>query len=193
MGKIYLSGPISNNPNAPALFARAEDYYASYGYEVINPLTINPDNPSWHQAMRRDIAALMQCSTIVMLPGWKLSAGAILEHHIATKLGFEIVYHDNRKEVINDILSAIYSITGICYEQLRSASRKRDYVDARRIYAKAAKELTNYTYTELGNIINRDHSTIIYLIKSCNDLLLTDNRFSEVYNSTINYLNFYLI
>ena len=36
--------------------------------------------------MRRDIAALMDCDGIMMLPGWEKSRGALIEHWVALEL-----------------------------------------------------------------------------------------------------------
>lgn len=40
--------------------------------------------------MRRDLQMLLKCSAVCMLPGWKRSRGARLEHHVAEELGLDI-------------------------------------------------------------------------------------------------------
>jgi hypothetical protein len=91
MKKIYLSGPITNNPIAHQLFADAESRYSAMG-DVINPLKVNHPDSDWLTAMRIDIPLLISCDTIVMLDGWKHSRGATLEHHIAITLGLQCIY-----------------------------------------------------------------------------------------------------
>jgi hypothetical protein len=44
----------------------------------------------WSSLLRRDIAELVKCDAIIMLPGHENSKGAALELHIARKLDFEI-------------------------------------------------------------------------------------------------------
>lgn len=92
--KIYLAGPMTGLPqyNYPA-FNVAAALLRKMSFTVINPaeLAIDPDAP-WHEHMRRDIAALVQCDAICMLPGWENSTGARLEHQIAKTLGFTIIY-----------------------------------------------------------------------------------------------------
>lgn len=86
--KLYLAGPMSNLPewNFPAFHAAAAKLRAD-GHEVINPAELNPDTTmEWHQCMRVDIAALVTCEGIALLPGWRNSKGATLEEHIADRL-----------------------------------------------------------------------------------------------------------
>lgn len=93
MKRLYIAGPMTGLPdlNFPAFHAAARQL-RDLGHEVINPAEICPDpNADWHDCMRKDIAALVTCTGIVLLPGWRNSKGATLEHHIAERLGFEIV------------------------------------------------------------------------------------------------------
>ena len=86
--KAYIAGPMSGLPdlNFPAFHAEAKKW-RDLGHEVINPAEINPDHTMpWVECMRRDIAALVTCDTIVLLPGWQQSRGATLEQHIAERL-----------------------------------------------------------------------------------------------------------
>ena len=92
MTKIYLAGPMSNyeNYNFPA-FHSAAALLRSQGFEVISPAEINPNTSmEWGDCMRADIAALVTCEMIQLLPGWENSKGATLEHHIAERLQMEI-------------------------------------------------------------------------------------------------------
>ena len=93
MNKIYLSGPMTGLPalNFPAFNAEAERLRA-LGYLVINPAELNPDpNADYHACLRRDIAALMDCDRLALLPGWEKSNGAHDEIYIAHRVGIRIV------------------------------------------------------------------------------------------------------
>lgn len=46
----------------------------------------------WIDFMRNDIAVLITCDEIHMLPDWKESKGANIEHDLALALGIKIVY-----------------------------------------------------------------------------------------------------
>jgi hypothetical protein len=94
--KAYIAGPMTGLPdlNFKAFF-RAAHKLRAYGIEVVNPAEINIDQSmEWHECMRKDIAALVECNTIVMLRGWQASKGATLEHHIATRLGMDVVFEE---------------------------------------------------------------------------------------------------
>jgi hypothetical protein len=89
----YISGPVSGIPggNAAAFAAEAERLRA-LGYFVFNPMEIDLDEgATWEQYMRADLIAMLDtCNALMLLPGWRKSRGASLEHRIARALGFEI-------------------------------------------------------------------------------------------------------
>lgn len=89
---IYLAGPMSGIPefNHPAFHAAAAKLRAA-GWEVVNPAEVNPDHTRpWAECLRADIVAMMDCDSIVLLPGWMDSRGARLERHIAVQLGMAV-------------------------------------------------------------------------------------------------------
>lgn len=93
MQRIYLSGPMTGHAdlNFPAFNAEAHRL-RNLGYEVVNPAEINQGpNPGWHECMRKDLKALLDCDTLALLDGWQQSAGAHLEMHVAHRVGMEIV------------------------------------------------------------------------------------------------------
>lgn len=93
MKRVYLSGPMTSMPdlNFPAFNAEAHRLRA-IGYEVVNPATLNPDpGATWHECMRQDLKALLDCDAIALLDGWQKSAGAHLEMHVAHRIGMEIL------------------------------------------------------------------------------------------------------
>ena len=90
---LYIAGPMTGLPdlNFPAFHAEAYRLRAM-GFEVVNPAEINPDKHlSWLECMRRDIAALVFCDGINLLPGWRWSKGATLEYFVAKRLGLIII------------------------------------------------------------------------------------------------------
>lgn len=92
--KIYVAGPMTGLPelNFPA-FHRETAWLRAMGKEVVNPAEINADPAAkWEDCMRADIAQLVTCDGIHMLPGWEKSRGATLEHHIAVQLGLAITF-----------------------------------------------------------------------------------------------------
>lgn len=93
MTRLYLAGPMSGiqSLNFPAFHAAAARLRAD-GHDVVNPAEINTDPLTpWEVCMRADIAHLVTCDAICLLPGWRDSRGATLEAHIARSLGMEAI------------------------------------------------------------------------------------------------------
>lgn len=93
MKRVYIAGPMTGLPdlNFPAFHAEAAKLRAM-GHQVVNPAEVNPDQGmSWTDCMRSDIAELVKCDAIRLLPGWEFSKGATLEEHIAERLGLQII------------------------------------------------------------------------------------------------------
>lgn len=93
-GRWYVAGPMTGIPelNFPAFHAKAAELRA-LGFHVENPAEINADpKAKWEDCMRADIARLVTCDAIVLLPGWEKSRGALLEHYLAETLGLTVVF-----------------------------------------------------------------------------------------------------
>ncbi|WP_310936091.1 DUF4406 domain-containing protein [Variovorax sp. UMC13] len=91
--RYYVAGPMTGlaELNFPAFHAEAARLRAQ-GFEVENPAEINPDpTAGWQECMRADIARLVTCDAVLLLPGWRQSRGASLEAHIAKALGLVLV------------------------------------------------------------------------------------------------------
>lgn len=91
--RIYVAGPMTGIPdlNFP-LFHSVTANLRALGHVVINPAEINADPAAgWNECMRADIAHLVTCDAICMLPGWQSSKGATLEHHIASALSMQVM------------------------------------------------------------------------------------------------------
>lgn len=98
--RVYIAGPMTGKPayNFPAFDAAAEKWRAA-GWEVSNPADItravwkeangtdfNPEvdkcdygDPLLRKMMAADIAAVVDCDAIALLPGWGQSRGATVE------------------------------------------------------------------------------------------------------------------
>ena len=92
----YISGPMTGLPGQNyAAFQAAAERLRARGVQVISPHEITPPGVgpwTWAQHMRVDLAALLTCDVIVMLPGWEGSRGARLEKTVAEALGLLVDY-----------------------------------------------------------------------------------------------------
>lgn len=89
---VYISGPMTDVPqfNHPE-FNLAAKALRAIGWAVFNPAENGmPHEAPWAEHMRVDIAQLVRCTHVATLPGWQSSRGAVLEVHIATRLGLEV-------------------------------------------------------------------------------------------------------
>lgn len=92
MKRIYVAGPMTGLPdfNYPAFHAAAARLRAE-GHHVENPA----ENPApacgtWLAYMRLALAQVATCDAVFMLPGWRESRGARIEHGLALDLGLEV-------------------------------------------------------------------------------------------------------
>lgn len=94
--RVYVSGPMTgiHELNFPA-FHQATARLRATGLDVINPAELDEGDSGpakqWHEYLRRDIAVLVTCDAIALLPGWEGSRGARLEKHIADELGMKVI------------------------------------------------------------------------------------------------------
>lgn len=77
------------------------------------------------------------------------------------------------------IIAAVEAATGI--ENIRLPTRKREYVDARRIAYKIFRATKMYSYSKIGSLFDKDHATILFGIKTAENLLDVEPCFKENY------------
>ena len=100
---IYLAGPISTAPTTyERVFNEAAAELRKDGFTVVNPIEQDTaeeleasrsgtlTEEQWRVVMRRDIAQVLGCDEIAVLPNWQQSVGASLEVHIAHHLGMPV-------------------------------------------------------------------------------------------------------
>lgn len=94
--RIYISGPITHDPEYMNKFNAAEIWLIEQGYtSIINPAFVAkflPDDFTHENYMQIALAELRQCEAVYMLKGWKESVGALREYQEAVDRGMEIVY-----------------------------------------------------------------------------------------------------
>jgi len=85
--RVYISGPMTGYPdyNRPA-FQNAARNLRLAGHDPIDP-SRHPEQPSWADYMRLDLADLVEADAVALLPGWEASRGARLEVDVAHALG----------------------------------------------------------------------------------------------------------
>ena len=89
---VYLSGPISGDPDFREAFANAKKDLEEEGvYEVINPAVLvdlaPPGVLGYEDYMSMDEDMICKADVLVLLPGWQKSPGCNRELGFAEALG----------------------------------------------------------------------------------------------------------
>ena len=95
--RVYISGPMTGDPDYKQKFADADMDLKAKGYDVVNPsrtAATLPGSMTYDEIMRVDLLLLELCDEIYMLKGWKESHGARIEHDTARRHGIRIRYQD---------------------------------------------------------------------------------------------------
>lgn len=105
MKSIYISGPYTDpdparvKGNIARAALKAADYIRQ-GYAVFCPHTMTEkiddlfntsEQITYDDWLTLDLYWLAKCDAIHMLPGWRMSKGAQVEHMVARALGLEIL------------------------------------------------------------------------------------------------------
>lgn len=116
--KVYISGAITGLPLevARAAFAAAAVSLAAEGHTPVDPDDVPPypgcacpnatgdggtgSGHAWGCYLRNDLAALLDCDAILMLPGWESSHGARLELTVASAVGLRVLWSVPQREAV---------------------------------------------------------------------------------------------
>ena len=69
-------------------------------------------------------------------------------------------------------------------------TRRREYVDSRRIFFYILRNKFLLTYQEIGSISKRDHATIIHAVKTFEYIVKQDIVLNSVYQKTLEQVEF---
>jgi hypothetical protein len=89
----------------------------------------------------------------------------------------ELTYKE-KTEIEKDTLKEI--VSGVFNVDISLKDRRRNSVDARRIYSKVLRE-RGYTFESIGDSLDRDHATIIHYISSVDTILAYDKGLRDKY------------
>ena len=73
--------------NFPA-FEEAEARLKELGHEPRSPASVDNRGEPWESCMKTAITLLMDSDSIILLPGWEKSKGALVEYELSRTLGY---------------------------------------------------------------------------------------------------------
>lgn len=87
-------------------------------------------------------------------------------------------------EVSEFLFRVIEKNTGITKLEIKKKSRKREIINAKRIYSMLMYNYTDSTLVTIGLLLGgHDHSSIIHHLNSLNDIIVWDNDYKKVYQN----------
>lgn len=87
----------------------------------------------------------------------------------------------NKKTSINDIIKIIQEESGL--KNILKDTRKRNYVDARRIFYHILRNYHRLSLDKIGKLAgNRNHATVLHGLRSVEFLIKSDPSIGELFN-----------
>jgi chromosomal replication initiation ATPase DnaA len=103
---------------------------------------------------------------------------------------YAIFYTDihtvNKNLTTEDCMKAVEDFTGFKREVLKIHNKKRELADTRFLYFRLACETTRASLSKIGEMLDRDHSTVLNGNKQCRDIKELDNLYKKLLNSLYN-------
>lgn len=99
---------------------------------------------------------------------------------MAQKVIKEIIIENHPTEITNDrIISEVASAFNVTSDEIRSLSRRANISLARKVCIYLMKDLKGLTFTQIGNELNKDHSTMTLHYQDVVDMLKSNSDFRE--------------
>jgi len=90
-----------------------------------------------------------------------------------------------------EILEIISEECDVSLSEIISRCRKKEVVNARFIFCAVMKKHFTYSLTRIGNIVGRDHTTVIHAIGEFNNRYENEDYFKSTVNKIYNKIGIY--
>lgn len=88
-----------------------------------------------------------------------------------------------KRITLSRIMEVIADVTGINETLLPMRTRKREIADARHLFFFFARAKTIKSLSQIGDEVDRDHSSVLHGAKKINDLIKSNNEIRDYVNS----------
>ena len=114
-----------------------------------------------------------------------------MNYWIAPSFYIEELTEETKKQKDESVMLKVCNYYGITLKQLTGNSRTRNCVMPRQIISYIFREIFNYGLEDIGKIINRDHSCVVYNVKNVKNYMDVDKVFKVTVNKLCNFAKFY--
>ena len=127
-----------------------------------------------------DVLALIQADVAYFIDGWFNVARYRSDFDICIIEDKPIIFqkplpiYDDYKKTIN-LQNTLHEVTGVSFNKIRSPSRKQELFYARTLFAWYCHNVIGMALSSIGQLINRDHSTICCCLKKYDELMEAKN------------------
>ena len=83
------------------------------------------------------------------------------------------------------VAQVVGSLYGLDFEQMISINRRRELVDARKIMSVLLRNVYKLTFSKIGAILQRDHTTMLHYYRDHDNLMETDRDYKHFYNTAL--------
>ena len=91
----------------------------------------------------------------------------------------------NYSAEVQGVSQAVGSLYGLDFEQMISINRRRELVDARKIMSVLLRNVYKLTFSKIGAILQRDHTTMLHYYRDHENLMETDRDYKHFYNTAL--------
>lgn len=112
-----------------------------------------------------------------------------MNYWVAPSFFVKNITQEYKEERENAIIKKVCDTYGITLEELKGSSRNRNFVIPRQIISYIFRDIFNYRLTQIGDILKKNHATIIYNVKTVKDFIDFDNNFRVEVNRMVNFAN----
>ena len=91
----------------------------------------------------------------------------------------------NYSAEVQGVSQVVGSLYGLDFEQMISINRRRDLVDARKIMSVLLRNVYKLTFSKIGAILQRDHTTMLHYYRDHENLMETDRDYKHFYNTAL--------
>ena len=91
----------------------------------------------------------------------------------------------NYSAEVQGVSQVVGSLYGLDFEQMISINRRRELVDARKIMSVLLRNVYKLTFSKIGAILQRDHTTMLHYYRDHENLMETDRDYRHFYNTAL--------